>query len=62
MIPIYDIEDLSIERIDELIEKGVVFDVSSKTSVLSKGPSYNARDAFWSDRDKRAEDIQQTNT
>ena len=57
MIPIYNIEDLTIELVDSLVERGVVFDVTSKTSVLSKGRSSDARDAFWGSRDNDFEDI-----
>lgn len=34
MIKVYYIEDLCIADVDELIEKGEVFDVSSKASLL----------------------------
>ena len=33
MIPLYAIEDLCTDDVDALIEKGVVFDVGSKTSI-----------------------------
>lgn len=51
MIPILCIEDLTIDMIDELIERGVVFDVTSKTTVLSENTSNSERDAFWSSGD-----------
>lgn len=60
MIPIYYIEDLTIEKIDELVERGVVFDIASKTSVLSKNRRNNENDEIWSSRDKRAFNLQQT--
>ena len=47
MIPVYNIEDLTIEMVDDLIEKGVVFDVTSKASVLSTSNSVEVRDTFW---------------
>ena len=34
MIPVYCIEDLTVNEIDALIEKGVIFDVTSKITVL----------------------------
>lgn len=34
MIPTYYIEDLSLEDLDTLIEKGECFDVTSKVAVL----------------------------
>lgn len=55
MIPILFIEDLSIEDIDRLIEKGDVFDITSKNAVLPKGSSLSRRDSFWS------KDIEQPN-
>lgn len=58
----YYIEDLTIEELDRLVEKGKIFDVTSKTSVLSKSESYGDRDAFWRDGDKRAEDLRSTVT
>lgn len=60
MIPIYYIEDLTIEKIDELVERGVVFDIASKTSVLSKNRRNNENDEIWSSRNKRAFNLQQT--
>ena len=62
MIPVYNIEDLTIAKVDELIERGVVFDVTSKASVLSKNRGNNERDAFWSGGNKCAEDIQSTSS
>lgn len=62
MIPIYNIEDLTIDKIDTLIERGVVFDITSKTAVLPKIGSDNERDSFGSNRDKYARGIQQTDT
>ena len=53
MIPILYIEDLTIDDIDDLIERGVVFDVTSKTTVLSKNRSDDERNSFWSNGDKR---------
>lgn len=58
MIQVYYIEDLTIDMIDNLVEKGVVFDVASKTSLLPKNTSHNERDTVRSSRNKRIEDLQ----
>lgn len=50
MIPVYNIEDLTIEMVDKLIDKGVVFDVRSQASVLPKTAEDCEADRFWSDR------------
>ena len=47
MIPIYYIEDLTIEEVDRLIERGVCFDITSKNTVLSKRTGNVNRDDFW---------------
>jgi len=60
MIPIYYIEDLTLEQIDELVERGVVFDIASKTSVLSKNRGNSSPDKIRSNGDKRTDDIRQT--
>ena len=60
MIPIYNIEELTLEMIDELVERGVVFDITSKTSVLSKSRSDDAYNSVWRSRNKRTDDLQQT--
>lgn len=57
MIPVYYVEDLTIEKVDKLIERGVVFDIASKATVLPKSNSYPECDAFWLGRDKRTGDI-----
>ena len=57
MIPTLYIEDLTIDEIDDLIERGVVFDVTSKTAVLSKDRSNDERNSFWSNGDKFTGDI-----
>ena len=62
MIPIYYIEDLTLDMIDELVERGVVFDVTSKTSVLPKSAGNYARNPIWSSGDKRVENLQHTDT
>lgn len=60
MIPVYVIEDMTIEMMDALIEKGRVFDVTSKASILSKSTSDGDRDDFWRSGDKYSSDIRQT--
>lgn len=62
MIPTFFIEDLTIDKVDDLVEKGVVFDVTSKTAVLSKNRSNRARDEFWCDGSGGIESLQQTST
>ncbi len=59
MIPIYNIEELTIEMMDTLVEKGGIFDVTSKASILSKSKCIGERDEFWRDGDKHSGDIQQ---
>ena len=48
-IPIYYVEDLTLADIDKLIERGVCFDITSKTTLLPKDSSTLQRDHFWSD-------------
>ena len=50
MIPLYAIEDLCTDDVDALIEKGVVFDVGSKTSILPEADSDFERESFWGPR------------
>lgn len=52
MIPTYYIEDLSLEDLDNLIEKGECFDVTSKVAVLPTRDSDVQRDSVRSDRSK----------
>ena len=62
MIPILNIEDLTLDEADALIEKGVVFDVTSRstseTPLLSKYSSGSERNQYWSAGDKYSGDIQ----
>lgn len=51
-LPVYYLEDLTLADIDKLIERGVCFDITSKTTLLPKDSSSVQRDHFWSDRDK----------
>ena len=48
-IPIYYVEDLTLADIDKLIERGVCFDITSKTTLLPKDSSTLQGDHFWSD-------------
>ena len=57
MIPIFYIEDLTIDEIDDLVERGVVFDVTYKATLLSENRSNLSRDAFWSDGDKCSDSV-----
>lgn len=60
MIPVLYIEDVSIAEVDALIEKGVVFDLSSKITLSSPGHSIPKRDSFWGKEDKQATDLRNT--
>jgi len=62
MIPTYFIEDLTIPEVDKLIEKGVVFNVTSKASVLPKSNRVPNRDAFWGTRDYDSGDLRKTDS
>lgn len=53
----YYIEDLDISDLNALIEKGVCFDVQSKTSVLSCDSCRGLHDEVRADRDKSATDL-----
>lgn len=57
MIPVYVLERLSLDDIDKLVEKGVVFDVRSEASLLSENKRDGDRDAFWSGRGDNTDDI-----
>lgn len=57
MIPIFDIEDLTIEKVDELIERGVVFDIASKASILSKSNCNYENDKIRCSRSERESDL-----
>lgn len=58
MIPIYNIEDLTIDIIDDLVERGVVFDVTSKATLLPKSTGNDANDAFWRNRSRELKSVQ----
>ena len=60
MLKVYYIEDLTLSDIDDLIERGVCFDVTSKNTVLSEGDCLPVGDNFWGDGDNVPGDIQQT--
>lgn len=62
MIPIYYIEDLSIADVEDMIEKGVVFDVTSKATVLSADTSDYERESFWGPRNKPQEYLRPSNS
>lgn len=57
MIKTYYVEDLSIEDVDKMVERGVCFDVTSKVSLLSNTAGNNRNDAFWFPRDEYAKAI-----
>ena len=61
MIKVYYIEDLSVEDVDALIEKGEVFDVVSKTSIL-QSRSAGDRDSFWGDGDRQSNSLRHSDT
>lgn len=56
MIPILNIEDLTVEDVNKLIERGVVFDITSrqsnKPSLLRRDVNNKERDTFWGNGDK----------
>ena len=58
-IPVYKLSDLTVQVVEELIEKGEVFDVES--SILSESGSNLLRDAFWSAGDQPARPLRDTN-
>ena len=62
MIPTYFIEDLTIPEVDKLIEKGVVFNVTSKAAILPKNNSVPNRDAFWGMRNFNSGDLRKADT
>ena len=47
LIPVYFIEDLSVADMDRLIERGEIFDVRSKASVLSRRDTTSKEYSFW---------------
>ena len=49
-IPIYKLSDLTVDKVEKLIEKNEVFDIES--SLLSGSGSNSERDAFWNTRDE----------
>ncbi len=61
MIQVLYIEEVSIEEVDALIEKGIVFDLSSKATLLPSGHRVPKRDAFWGKEDKQATNLRDTN-
>lgn len=61
MIKVYYIEDLCIEDVDAMIEKGEVFDVSSKATLLQNNGD-SERDSFWRPRVGLSKSIRQTDT
>lgn len=54
MIEEYYIEDLTLDKLDKLVERGDIFIVSSKTALLPQSVSDPERDAFWGNRDKQS--------
>ncbi len=60
MIKVYCIEDLTIEMLDTMVERGEVFNVTSKSTLLSKSSNNGERDAFWRDGDKHTEPVRNT--
>lgn len=57
MINTYYIEDLTLEQVDALIEKGEVFNVQNKSSILPESRVRGERDAFWGIGDNNTDDI-----
>ena len=59
MIKTYYIEDLTVDEVDELVERGVCFDVTSKNALLSERKCSINRDAFWSSGTELPESLRQ---
>lgn len=59
MIKVYYIEDLSIEEVDAMIEKGEVFDVVSKAALLQSDGT-GERDAFWGAGNRLPDSVRET--
>lgn len=47
MIKTYFIEELTIEDIDGMVERGEVFDLTSKAAILSSDECNTNRNSFW---------------
>lgn len=61
MIKTYYIEDLTVDEVDELVERGVCFDITSKNALLSERRGRVNRDAFWSSGAELSESLRQQN-
>lgn len=57
MIKTYYIEDLTLDDVDVLVERGVCFDVTSKVALLSERDDIGNRDTFWYDGDKQTQSL-----
>lgn len=57
MIKTYYIEDLTLDDVDALVERGVCFDVTSKVALLSERDDIGNRDTFWYDGDKQPQSL-----
>lgn len=57
MIKTYYIEDLTLDDVDALVERGVCFDVTSKVALLSERNDIGNRDTFWYDGDKQTQSL-----
>ena len=57
MIKTYYIEDLTLDDVDALVERGVCFNVTSKAALLSERDSAGNRDAFWYPGDKSTDNL-----
>lgn len=62
MIEVFNVEDLTIDDVDDLIEKGVVFNVRSKATVLPESRCKGDRDSFWGIGDIDTESIRHPTT
>lgn len=57
LVETYYLEELDLETLDSLIEKGVCFDVISKNAILPTDSRDSEKDAFWGIRDTAARPI-----
>ena len=57
MIKTYYVEDLTLEQVDALIEKGEVFNVQNKSAILPESRSHGGRDSFWGIGDNDTDNI-----
>lgn len=62
IVPVYNIEDLSLDDMDKLIERGEVFNVQSKSSILSQCDTTSKEYSFWMSNSGRGVSVPPTST